>query len=84
MNLAGSQGLQDMKNKTDFTVWKTETGGKGAEIKPPADHLFERKGPLASGHNYSLEPQRIRVFNIRYELAANGDTDLLKAIKDLK
>jgi hypothetical protein len=88
MNLAGSLSLEDLKKKVGFTQWKVEeisTKGSNstskADIKPPQDHLFERKS-TQSGHNYSLEPQRIRVFNVRY--VRSDGTDILKAINEHK
>lgn len=85
MNLAGSLPLADIKKKVGVTQWKTAESSS-VNIKPPRDHQFERVDPTKKGRptgfNFSLEPQRTRVFNIRYWRGET--TDLLKAIQAQK
>lgn len=86
MNLAGSVPLADVKKKVGVTQWKAASRS-AVELQPPRDHLFERVDPKnktakPTGFNFSLEPQRTRVFNIRYWRGET--TDLIKAIEEHK
>lgn len=80
MNLAGSVPLEEMKKKSEFTKWRAATD---AGLQAPKDHMFESNNTRAQGagdqgSNYTFEPQRIRVFNIKYMVSP--DMDIMAAI----
>lgn len=81
MNLAGSMTLKKLK-ASNLTQWKTVDLDANSKLESPKDHIFEDLKLNGTGHYYSLEPQRIRVFNIRY--VHNNSTDILQAIRNRK
>jgi len=77
MNLAGSISLAQM-NQTNLTHWRTDDSAdpKADVIQPPKDLVKTIKETEV--WNVALEPQRIRVFKILYQVSKASEVAEVK------